>query len=98
MVEQNVLASHGTCDLDMDTASCPEEVFSSLRWRHNGRDIPANSPCEFPAQVASNAENVSISWRHHDHQISHLDLFLLLFLLNTVGFFLFVTRRHPELI
>ena len=27
-----------------------------------------NSPrtCEFPAQMASNAENVSIWWRHHD--------------------------------
>ena len=29
-----------------------------------------NSPVtgEFPAQMASNAENVSISWRHHDAQ------------------------------
>ena len=28
---------------------------------------PANSPvtCEFPAQRASNAENISIWWRHH---------------------------------
>ena len=25
-----------------------------------------NSPGEFPAQMASNAENVSIWWRHHD--------------------------------
>ena len=25
---------------------------------------------EFPAQMASNAENVSIWWRHHDKQIS----------------------------
>ena len=24
---------------------------------------------EFPAQMASNAENVSIWWRHHDHKI-----------------------------
>ena len=23
-------------------------------------------PGEFPAQMASNAENISISWRHHD--------------------------------
>ena len=31
-----------------------------------------NSPMtgEFPAQMASNAENVSIWWRHHDHLIS----------------------------
>ena len=41
---------------------------SPLRWRHNGRDgVSRNSPGtgEFPAQMASNAENVSISWRHH---------------------------------
>ena len=41
----------------------------SLRWRHNGRDSCAgNSPGtggEFPAQMASNAESVSIWWRHH---------------------------------
>ena len=31
-----------------------------------------NSPVtgEFPAQMASNAENVSIWWRHHEHQIA----------------------------
>ena len=31
-----------------------------------------NSPGtdEFPAQMASDAENVSIWWRHHDRQIS----------------------------
>ena len=73
-------------------------VFSSLRWRHNGRDsisnhqphdcllnrlfrrrskktsrlrvtglCAGNSPGtgEFPAQMTSNAENVSIWWRHH---------------------------------
>ena len=72
--------------------------YSSLRWRHNGRDSVSkhqphhcllnrlfrcrskktsklrvtglcvgNSPGtgEFPAQMASNAENVSIWWRHH---------------------------------
>ena len=27
---------------------------------------------EFPAQMASNAENVSISWRHHDQQLTLL--------------------------
>ena len=25
--------------------------------------------CEFPAQMASNAENVSIWWRHHDARL-----------------------------
>ena len=34
----------------------------SLRWCHNGRD----RIIEFPAQMASNVENVSIWWRHHD--------------------------------
>ena len=27
---------------------------------------------EFPAQMASNAENVSIWWRHHDNEILHV--------------------------
>ena len=32
-----------------------------------------NSPVtgEFPAQMASNAENVSIRWRHHVHLLQH---------------------------
>ena len=52
----------------------------SLRWRHNERDgvsnhqlrvtglCAGNSPGigEFPAQMASYAENVSIWWRHHE--------------------------------
>ena len=76
------------------------QVYSSLQWRHNGRDGASNHPrlgcllnclfrhrskktlklrvtglCEgnspvageFPAQMASNAENVSIWWYHHVH-------------------------------
>ena len=76
----------------------PYADFSSLQWRHNGRDsvsnhqpqdcllnplfrcrskktsklrvtglCAGNSPGtgEFPAQMASNAENVSIWWYHH---------------------------------
>ena len=33
-----------------------------------------NSPVtgEFPTQMASNAENVSISWRHHEIVVSHV--------------------------
>ena len=44
-----------------------------------------NSPvtCEFPAQMASNAENVSIWWRHHVVRLS--DVLLVLYLL----------RHHP---
>ena len=38
------------------------------KLRVTGR-CAGNSPgtCEFPAQMASNAENNSISWRHHDN-------------------------------
>ena len=30
--------------------------------------------CEFPAQMACNAENVSIWWRYHDHIIGDRDI------------------------
>ena len=50
----------------------------ALHWRHNGHDSVSNHQphdCllnrEFPAQMASNAENVSIWWRHHGWQIWH---------------------------
>ena len=47
------------------------------KWRHNGRDGVSNHQTHdylfnrifkrwFPAQRASNAENVSIWWRHHE--------------------------------
>ena len=38
-----------------------------------------NSPgtAEFPAQMASNAENVSISWRHHGREISQFEQYRL---------------------
>ena len=39
------------------------------KLRVNGH-CAGNSPVtsEFPAQMASNAENISIWWRHHDYQ------------------------------
>ena len=47
----------------------------TLQWRHNGHDSPdtvqrkhqssASLAFGFPAQMASNAENISIWWRHH---------------------------------
>ena len=76
--------------------------FSSLLWRHNGRDsVSSHQPhdclfnylfrrrwkkrsklrvtglcvwnslltSEFSAQISSNAENVSIWWRHHDRKM-----------------------------
>ena len=59
--------------------SIPQQhLFFTLQWLHNERDgvsklrvtgfCEGNSPVtgEFPAQRASNAENVSIWWRHHD--------------------------------
>ena len=38
-----------------------------------------NSPVtgEFPAQMASNAKNVSIRWRHHDHSLEQWTISLL---------------------
>ena len=43
-----------------------------LRWRHNGRDSVSKHQSHdcllnslFPTQMVSNAENVSIWWRHH---------------------------------
>ena len=50
---------------------------STLQWLYNGRDGVSNHHCilnslfrrrskELPAQMASNAENVSIRWRHHE--------------------------------
>ena len=36
----------------------------TLKLRVTGLCV-GNSPGEFPAQMASNAENVSIWWRHH---------------------------------
>ena len=86
-------------DKEESTGCKPTDLYSTLPWRHNGRDsvsnhqprhcllnglfrrrskktsklrvtglCAGNSPVtgEFPAQMASNAENVSIWWRHHD--------------------------------
>ena len=36
--------------------------------------FPAQVPGEFPAQMTSNAENVSIWWRHHDPMVASLAL------------------------
>ena len=50
--------------------------FWTLQWRHNDHDSVSNragnSPGtgEFPVQMASYAENVSIWWRHHDVETS----------------------------
>ena len=52
----------------------PHDRFLNRLFRHRSKKAPklcvtslcaGNSPCEFPAQMASNGENVSIWWRHH---------------------------------
>ena len=52
---------------------------SSAHWPFVG-----NSPGtgEFPAQMASNAENVSIWWRHHVYPLLILAMFFQKFLLT----------------
>ena len=56
----------------------PHDCFISRLFRHRSKKTSklrvtglraGNSPeaGEFPAQMASNAENVSIWWRHHDY-------------------------------
>ena len=59
-------------------------LFNRLFWRRSKKTsklrvtglCEGNSPVtgEFPAQRASNAENVSIWWRHHDPNIFHTDI------------------------
>ena len=43
-------------------------VYSDTDQRKHQSFVLGNSPVtgEFPAQMASNAENISILWRHHD--------------------------------
>ena len=42
-------------------------VYSDAdQWKHQSSPSLAFVWGEFPAQMASNAENVSIWWRHHD--------------------------------
>ena len=53
-------------------------VYSGADQRHQQLRVTGlcagNSPVtsEFPAQMASNAENVSIAWRHHETRPKHL--------------------------
>ena len=42
--------------------------WQSLHWPQNGRDGESG---EFPAQLASNVQNVSIWWRHHGHRFTN---------------------------
>ena len=62
----------------------PRDCFLNRLFRHRSKKTSklrviglcaGNSPeaGEFPAQIASNAENVSIWWRHHDHFVFRHD-------------------------
>ena len=42
-----------------------ENIKAPRHWSLCG-EVPGAG--EFPAQMASNAENVSISWRHHENK------------------------------
>ena len=61
-------------------------VYSTVRWSKKTPKLCVNGLCEsnspvageFPAQRTSNAENVSIWWRHHaKHYISFPHLYLI---------------------
>ena len=63
-------------------------IQAQIRFRHRSKKTSklrvtgfceGNSPVtgEFPAQRASNAENVSIWWRYHDQGTAHLGLMTL---------------------
>ena len=51
----------------LDTDQRKHQSFTSLAFVRGIPRRPVNSPeaGEFPAQMASNAEDVSIWWRHH---------------------------------
>ena len=70
------------CDVIMDTMASQITslmiVYSTVQFRRKSKETSklrvtglcaGNSPVtgEFPAQLASNAENVSIWWRHHEN-------------------------------
>ena len=51
---------------DIYLLSLPKyRLFHSLHWRHNGRDNVSNHQPHSSPSLASNAENISIWWRHH---------------------------------
>ena len=41
-------------------------VYSGADQRRHKKNLLVTGLCVFPAQIASNAENVSIWWRHHE--------------------------------
>ena len=53
-------------------------VYSDANQRkhQSSASLAGNSPVtgEFPSQMASNAENVSIWWRHHDGMAMHYEI------------------------
>ena len=71
------------------------EAFIQTQFKE---DIKAPRPGEFPAQMASNAENVSIWWRHHDCYLSILTNRRMLFMISAVSTYRFeLQRRTPAI-
>ena len=44
------------------------------QWKHQSSASLAFLAGEIPAQMASNAENVSISWRHHERRDIYMEI------------------------
>ena len=73
--EATIAMTHNGCD-GVSNHQLHECLLNRLFWRISKKTSKlrvigpsvGNSPVtgEFPAQMASNAENVSIWWRHHD--------------------------------
>ena len=75
-------------------------IDRTLQWCHNGHNVTGlcegNSQVtgEFPAQSASNAENVSIWWRHHEIEMIFSKFLWLSKTLSVFFFFFFFIRKY----
>ena len=77
-VDSTLQWRHNECD-GASNHQRPDCLLSRLfrRWSNNTSNLRVTGLCEgnsavigeFPAQKASNEENVSICWRHHETQI-----------------------------
>ena len=79
---------HNGCD----SISNHQQIKAPRRWPLCG-EFTGDRWIEFPAQMASNAENASIWWRHHEHivvQLRHMEPYLGQ---HWVGW-LFIAWRH----
>ena len=63
MVDITMTSSWARCRLKSPSLRLFTQPFIRVQSKEN---IKAPGTGEFPAQMASNAENVSIWWRHHE--------------------------------